>query len=219
MALAANALLSVEELKEYLSPSATKTDLDPSLEACINRVSSLIEDALNRKLVSQGSITEYHSIEAGGSNIWTSQYPIVSVTSVHESSAMTYDATTLLTETTNYIVSKPSGRLIRVSNSSPDIWLAGFRAVRIIYLAGYRSPAGAPSAAGGLPQRIVDAALKVAAKLWAEQERGLWGLSGQSDGAGNWTRFEAAALSNDILQNLLGDRRPSYGASTWEIDS
>lgn len=220
MALTANALVTVEELKDYLSPGTGGVSHDDRVGLVIGRACALIEQEVGRDLVSRGSITEYHTVWALDSEIRLSQWPTISVTTVHEDPDRTYGADTLLVVNTDYIISKPLGKLIRISEAGgcPIEWDASWRAVKVVHAGGYATTTGTPTGALEVPPDLKEVALKVCAKLWSEAMRQQWGISGASDAAGNWTRFESGAISKDIREQLSPYRRWGHG-ETWERDA
>jgi hypothetical protein len=219
MGLSATALLTVAELKDYVSPGATGAANDTRLELVINRASALLDRALERELVTRGNITEYHTVRPGECSLRLSQWPTIAVTSVYEDSSRAFAAASLLTVTTDYIVSAPEGRLIRVLSAQPTSWRTGWRVIKVVHSAGYLKTDATPVGALAVPDDLKDAALKLAAKLWMESTRQQWGVSGMSDNAGNWTRLEATALSKDILAQIAPFNRYGFGDHTWERDA
>src|SRR5262245_27697094 len=84
------ALISLEEYKEYRKVPGDGRD--PVIERAINRASEAIEGRLDRQVVIRdetNGITDYHSMAAGGSPIYTEklytlEWPIRQVLSIHE---------------------------------------------------------------------------------------------------------------------------------------
>ena len=58
-----------------------------------------IEAILNRKLVSRGTITEFHTFRKWSSKLYLNQFPVIDVASVHEDESRVYGAESLLVET------------------------------------------------------------------------------------------------------------------------
>lgn len=214
MALSPYSLMSLDELKSSLSISGNSRD--DALEAILNRVTDEIEDFLDRQLVTRGSLTEYHTMSACGADVYSSglrtrDWPILTVTSIHEDTALprTYGAAALLVVGTHYEIIKDARprSLIRRLNGGAGLlwdWATGHRAIKIVYTAGY--------AADAVPERIKAQALRYASILWEEQKRGGYGMSGQTDALGNFTRFAMPQLSPEMKSALTNDRRNSF----WE---
>ncbi len=206
MAISDYALVSVPEFKDHSAIQGPGKDT--TLENIINRVSDEIEQYLDRQIVTRGELTEYHGLRnsAGAvfaSDLRTLEWPIISVTTVHEDTAWprTYGASYLLTDATEYETVKPTGIIRRLNTSfGPTYWNTGHRAVQVILNAGYANTAA-------VPERIKAQALRYATLVWAETQRDQHGVSGASDSLGNWTRFSAAKLTDDMMAALTSERR------------
>lgn len=211
MAVSTYALISLAELKEHVG--APGTGKDTALEGIVDRVSDEIERHLRRQIVTRGALTEYHTLLAQGSEvvrseIRTLEWPIITVTSVHEDTATprTYGAAALLVENTGYEVVKPKGLIRRIDGlGTLKNWSTGHRAVKVVYSAGYATTATVPAT-------LKSVALRYAALLWGEEKRGDFGISGASDQLGNYTRFAAAQLTPEMKAALAPEARRSF----WE---
>jgi len=193
MALITGALLTAEQ---FIGVLGADSGAEASrIEDVINAASLMIENYCERQFVTRGALTEYHS-PLGPWTLYSKQYPIISVTSIHETLTRTYDATTLLVENTDYVIeSSDEGKIIRVAGltSGPMAWAIGYRTVKLIYAAGYKSPTGG-AAGAALPDDLVAIARRLCARMWKEQERRQWDVQSQSDAAGNFQRFGPAML-------------------------
>lgn len=218
--LSTYSLLSLDDLKENLSVSGPGKDA--VLESILNRVTDEIEDYLGRQIVTRTTLvvgtrlTEYHSMSTTDADLRTLEWPIITAFTVHEDITLppAYGASALLVEGTGYQVVKaarPRSIIRRLSSGWPYPWLTGHRAIRIVYSAGYADTAS-------VPERIKAVALRYAALLWDEHKRGAYGVSGQSDGLGNYTRFAAPQLSADMKDALVNERRVSFD-ETGERDT
>jgi len=217
VSLSASALVTLAEVKQHLGIPAGAEAKSPLLEEIANRASDAVAEYLDRQLINVASITEYHSLRtpAGqpvvSSVLQTRQWPIVTVTSVHESTGWprTYGASELLVADTDYTVSKPAGKLYRLESSIAN-WATGFRTVKVVYTAGYTQAT--------VPARIKAVVLRLCAVMWAEVDRALFGVSTQSDQLGNFTRFAPARLTDDMKADLVAERR-SRLYDTGEVDA
>lgn len=206
MALSLYALVSLEELKDHIG--AGGTGKDAVLEGIIDRVTDEIEQYLGRQIVTRGSMTEYHTFDGSTCELRPLERPITTVTTIHEDTASprTYGASALLVSGTDYEAIKPSGVIRRINGTgSLRAWAVGYRAIKLVYAAGYATTAAVPA-------RIKGQALRYAALVWDEQKRGAFGVSGASDALGNYTRFAAASLNREMQQALAPERR----WSSWE---
>lgn len=216
--LSAYALLSLDELKDHVGAAGQAKDA--SIEAIINRVTDEIESYLGRWLVcptgdaTRGALTEFHTMRTDGlpvvsSDLRTLEWPLRTVTSVHEDSAVprAYGAGALLTAGTDYEVIKPRGIIRRISGAgSLSTWNTAHRAIKVIYLPGYATPADVPA-------RIKAVALRYAALVWDEQKRQSFGVSGASDTLGNYTRFAPAQLTPEMQASIASERRWAFWSS------
>lgn len=212
MSLSTYALISLQELKDHVGAAGTAKDAQ--LEAIIERVTDEIEAFIGRQIVTRGTLTEYHTMQAQGSPVQTPdlrplEWPIISVTSVHEDTATprTYGASALLVAGTGYEVVKPRGLIRRLDGGAgiPRAWSTGHRAVKLVYSAGYADTTA-------VPPRIKSVALRYAALVWDETKRQAFGVSGASDALGNYTRFAPAQLTDDMKAALTPERR----LTVWE---
>ncbi len=217
---AANALVTVDEVKAYLFPTGgVGTTEDVRLQRIINRASQIIEAYLGRELIVRKAgtpaadvpIVEYHSVYDERFELYLSEWPLISVASVYEDTARVYGSDCLLTVNTDYIVSSRTGKLLRVFDSGgATAWVTGFRTIKVTYTAGYVN-------AAALPAHLADAALDLCARMFKEAQRAQWGVSSASDAAGNWTRFGQERLPEALRDVLDPERRP-VGEHTWERD-
>lgn len=211
MALSSYALVTLDELKNHIGAGGSAKDA--VLEEIINRVTDEIESYLDRQIVTRGTLTEFHTLRADGipvdtSELRTLEWPILTVTSVHEDTGTprTYGAGALLVSDTDYQTIKPGGLLRRISGlGTPAMWDTGLRAIKVVYTAGYAS--------GSVPARIKSIALRYAALVWDEQRRGAFGVSGAADALGNYTRFAPAMLTKDMRDTLASEKRSAVWVS------
>jgi len=210
--LAANALVTAAEYATFAGGTVSLTD-QPKIEAAISRASDLIQGYLGRRLIlGAADYTEYHSLDRGDSELYLGDWPISSVTSVHEDTTRAYGATALLVEGTDYIVSKPGGKLIRIAGATSGkcSWALGFRAIKVLFKAGW--------AIADVPMRFKDACLHLTAILWREREQKTYGVSGQTADGTNFSRVTVSHLPAYIREQLDAERAPNFSLA-WERDS
>ena len=215
MSVSTYSLLSVDELKDHLQVSGSGKDR--VLELILNRVTDEIEEYLGRQIVTRTTadpltrLTEYHTMPAETCELKTLEWPIITVTTVHEDITMprAYGAAALLVAGTDYeivINAKPRSVIRRIYYPGlVSQWLTGHRAIKVVYSAGYADTAS-------VPERIKAVATRYAALIWDEHKRGAYGVSGQADGMGNYTRFASPQLTDDMKASLVNERRNSF----WE---
>lgn len=219
MALWAYALRTVAQVKSALALQGN--GIDPLIEECVNEASELVEAAWGRHIVSRGSLTEYHPrdpvslvTEPGctpcyptsrpRAAFFVNEWPIVSVTSVHEDAARAYGAATQLVENTDFIVTKPSGKLTRVSGASPRSWLWSWRAIKVVYIGGYKDTAGTVSSAEAVPPRVLRVFDELVAWMIRQRSKGEVGLQSISNEAGSRS-FSGPAYVTDIMRAALAE--------------
>lgn len=83
-------------------------------------------------------------------------WPVVSVTSIHDSPARLWDATTLVSSSAYEVEDGPSGR-VRLFSTASHAWGTGRRSIRVVYTAGYASaPPALASALVMLTRHLYD---------------------------------------------------------------
>jgi hypothetical protein len=202
--LSTYSLLTYDEVCRAIgqsTPGPTSGDVWEDLLDVAERTSTMIENYLERHLVTRGALTEYHT--AGGSDpcrLFARQWPFITITTINEGSivAGTWTSSYLLVAA-DY-VTEVDNVIVRLSGSDPTPWMEGFRRVRLVYQAGYASTAV-------IPQHIKDVAAKLASRVWAEKKRGQAGAQSVSDGMGSVTRFLPAELLTMERQALASERR------------
>lgn len=209
--LSAYALADENDLELWLGENLGT----PRAEAILNQSSALVENYLGRHIITRGSITEYHSFHADDSDLYTRQWPIISVASVHEDLNREYNAADLLTVNTDYILVSPLGKLQRIISSTggEQSWLNGFRAIKVVYQAGYADR-------DAVPEAIKDVALRHAVEVAKDIIRKNQGLSEVADQTGRFVRFGPTILTSGMKADLAFYRRfPGGAGMTYELDN
>lgn len=209
MALSEYALVSTEEAKLRLQ--VTGPQKAALIDQIVNRASELVEQFFDRQIVTRGEVTEYHNPVAGMMKLYTLDRPVISISSIHESTAWprVYDADSALTADEDYQLLSTRGVLRRIGSGGPRCWAPGIRTVRLVGSFGYQNTAA-------VPERIKAPTLELCALFWAEATRGQDGISGASDEHGNWSRFSAAGITPEIEKKLAGEQRVHEGLETAE---
>jgi hypothetical protein len=204
----ANDLISFAEAQDWIDAGSLhkKRDL---VESIIWGASQVIEDYLGRNLVTRGAITEYHWLKSAEWELYLSQFPTITVTSVHEDSSRGYGASYLLTADTDYVVDSATGRLIRTSSatSGTTSWMTGFEAVKVVYTAGYATTASIPAA-------IKDVCKRHVREIYSEVTRKLGGISDVSDAMGTIKRYGPPMLTSGMRRDLFKYRQLEF-SHTW----
>jgi hypothetical protein len=204
------ALADESDLEDWLGEGLST----PLAESILNQSSALIENYLGRHIITRGSITEYHSFHAADSDLYTRQWPLISVASVHEDLNREYNADDLLTVNTDYIVVGPPGKLQRIISSTggEQSWLLGFRAIKVIYQAGYADR-------DAVPEAIKDVALRHAVSVAKDITRKNQDLSEVTDAMGRFVRFGPTMLTSGMKADLAHYRRYTGMGVTYELDN
>jgi len=201
-------LATLADLKLQLLIAPGDPGRDTTLAALLDRVSRIIERFCNRNLIKRAAYTEYHTLDESRSRIWTLDFPIVAITSIHESTDQTYDSTTLLVDSTDYVAHKGEGRITRVSGSSRISWDAGFeRSIKLIYTAGYDDDANTKT---NIPDDVQDVCLRLAAIGYREIEEKLQGLSERTAVGGAQIRGLTRELSSAHLTESMQDQLQAF---------
>ena len=211
MALSSYALIDLPTLKSYKGVEGTGED--DRLISAINAASAWIETATERHFVTRGAVTEYHSLDKWGIHTITlSQSPIITLTSVHEStgSPRVYDATSILTTATDYLAVSNVDRaqIRRLSSSDLTDWAVGYRCIQVIYSYGYASTAT-------IPADLAFLATYLAYSIYKEADRGWHGMVSVSDAQGSVTRL-GRHLPPEMKAVLDGYTRVMF-ERTWEV--
>ncbi len=201
------ALISPDEWRDRWT--AGGNDQAPNIEAAVLAATYAIEKRCDRLFVSRGPITEYHSIHDNLREIYLGQWPYITLTTVHESTATppVYDATTLLTSGTGYQAVKPD-RLRRLSAGGPTCWARGSRVAQVVYTAGYADTASVPA-------DLKQVCFVIAASMFAEADKKRFGVSSMTDGSGAYQRF--VGYFTPALDEMLDDYKRRDMHRTWEL--
>jgi len=207
MALSSYALVTLAEFRAYVGAQGASED--SALEASINRATAWIEDQTSRKFITRGEVGEYHTVRPDEHTIQLGEWPLISVTSVHESTTTprAYDAASILTVATEYQAVNERGLIRRLSSSNLTWWARGYRAIKVLYDYGYATSTV-------IPDDLKMLCLFVAASMFKESDRARWGLSSVTDAQGSVTRF-LGYLPPDMKAHLLAYQRVEF-ERTWE---
>jgi hypothetical protein len=242
MALWTYALRTVAQVKTSLP--LTGSGIDTLIEDCINEASAMVEDAWGRQIVSRGSLTEFHPrdptavlvsappliygydplLPASPSRpaLYVNEWPIVSVTTVNEDSSRTYGGASLLAANTDYIVNNPVGKLTRVAGSLPRSWVWSWRAVKVVYIAGYQRSDGSIVGADAVPNGILGVFDDLVAWMISHRNKSEQGRASISDELGSRTFWAGPPMITDGMHDRLaaaGALRASLRGITGERDS
>jgi len=207
--LSSYALINEAEAERYIDEGLLTAKLE-LVRTAINQSSAIVEDYLCRVLVTRGTITEYHWLRSGYSEIYLRYWPVISLTSAHEDSGREYGDSEKLTENTDFIVVSEEGKLIRTASATlgTTAWLTGFEAIKVLYTAGYATTAVVPSA-------IKDVCMRHVAEIYHEVTRKEANYESVSGDMGTFRRIGPAMLTSGMKRDLDPYRERSFGGKTW----
>ena len=121
-------LINLDEYKIYATIKSV--EYDAKITSIITYVSSLIRTYCGRNLIIEAPIVEYY--EGGASNLYTKEFPLVSVTSIGRSED--YGQTfTPLVEFTDYVISKSKDQIFIITEDLVELP----NKYKITYIGGY----------------------------------------------------------------------------------
>lgn len=199
MAVNANiALISLDDAEDLLKISnsnATETEI---LEALIDQVSAMINRYCGRQFISR-SWTEYYN-GRGQAELILRNFPIVSITSLYNSTNLReWTSTYLVDVSANVLVKKDQG-IIRLWNNEHS-FLSGEENIKIVYTAGY--------AVADVPQDLKFAARKWVAKLYKDYNAGIHNIQSQTIGE-NTTTYSVVKVPDEVKGHLDRFKVRSY---------
>jgi len=141
----------------------TTSDHDAEILRLIPVVDGFIDAYCNRVL-EQATVTEYHSTRAGQTTLRLRQYPVASITSLHDDVVRVYGADTLLAAS-DYVLTDPKAGIVQLDGITFD---EGLNNVKAVYPGGFAS---------GTKERALleQAAIEL---LWLARDKGDKGLLG-----------------------------------------
>lgn len=125
-----DALCSKDNVKDFIGISNFNPTDETLIENLIDRVTDMFERYCRRKF-KQATYTEYHSPQSRDDKIFPKNYPINSVTSIHDDPDRAYGSDTLITASEYGIVDDVYVEWIDGAFSG------GTNSVKIIYSGGY----------------------------------------------------------------------------------
>ena len=172
-------LTTLAKVKEFLGIGDTATDA--VLTTLVSQVSAAVE-AHCRRTFADTNYTEHHDGDLAR-EIPLRQYPIISITSVHEDPARTFAASALISSD-DYTFNGPSGILL-IDYRLPR----GNRNVKVVYRAGYAT----------LPPDVVLATNAWVGAIYNRRKSG----GSMSESLGNFsTSYEVGPMPADVAKML-----------------
>lgn len=121
--------ITVQEVKDFLGE--TNTDHDTLFQSLINRVEAMVEADKLQKNIGSSTFTAY--FDGDGSNkVLLEEYPIISVTSVHDDTDRVFGADTLI-DSDDIVVYPDEGMLVYDGGT----FTIGNSNIKVVYQAGH----------------------------------------------------------------------------------
>lgn len=181
------ALTTTANVKSYLA--ITESTHDTILGTLVTQAEKMIFSYLGKNIES-AVYTEYYDGD-GSDELHVDQYPIISVTSIHNDTERVFGSDTLI-DSDNYVIYENEG-IIRLFNDESSFTI-GKRNIKIIYTAGYAS----------VPSDITLAANKLVAHLF--NRRGADGHTQETLGSYS-TSYDKLGIPQDVKLMLDAYRR------------
>lgn len=172
--------------------NVTASDHDAEILRLIPAVDAFVESYCNRVL-EQATVTEYHSGRSGQSLLRLRQYPVASITSLHDDVDRIYGADTLIVST-DYVLTDPTAGLVQLDGFTFE---EGLNNIKIVYVGGW--------AAGTKERALLEqAAIEL---VWLARDKGdkaLLGLQSRSiaDGRVDTFNMDWPAGVKEILDRM-----------------
>jgi uncharacterized phiE125 gp8 family phage protein len=124
-------LTTLAKVKEQLDIPTEETGDDSLLTRLITVADTFVENYCRRYFEAQ-DLTEYHRGKGGETVLKLNEYPVNSVTSIHDDPDRSYGSTALI-DASYYVVDTKSG-IVRLDGVK---FQAGFDNIKVVYNAGY----------------------------------------------------------------------------------
>jgi len=147
------ALTTLARLKSHLQLVSTDTTKDVLFAETIERISAQIRDTAHRNF-DQATLTEYHDGDGSQINLVLREFPVASVTTLHDDPDRAYGASTLIAAA-DYVVDLTAG----IITLDGLVFAKGLQNIKVVYVGGYKV----------IPQDLELACLKLCAAEFIEQ--------------------------------------------------
>jgi hypothetical protein len=170
----------------------TASEHDAELLRLISAVDGFIGGYCNCAL-EQATVTEYHSGRSGQTTLRLRQYPVASITSLHDDVARSYGAATLLSPS-EYVLIDATAGLVQLDGRT---FQEGLNNIKAVYVGGF--------ATGSIERKLLEqAAIEL---IWLARDKGdkaLLGLQSRSIADGRIDTFQTdwPAGVRDILDRF-----------------
>jgi len=157
-------LTTLANAKEFLKIPVSETEDDSILNRIITAADAFVKNYCGRVLEA-ADLTELHSTTKGQVVLVLDEYPVNSVTSLHDDPERAFGADTLIA-TTDYVVDKAEG-IIRLDGV---YFAGGLQNVQVVYNAGYTT----------VPADLEQATLELVAQKYHSYDKIRQGIESRS---------------------------------------
>lgn len=185
-------LSSLANIKEYLGIPTGTTEDDALLGSLLTRVQDFVRSYLGRTITDEGTITEHHD-GLGKPYILLKEYPILTLTSVHDDPDRQFGSSSLIASTD--LIQETELGIIRRKFEVP--FQDYKKNVQVVYTGGYATVPGA------VEQAVIEL---VASKY---KKRGRIGIQSRSLKDGSRTFFSSRDFTTEQKSLLAPFRRES----------
>jgi hypothetical protein len=157
---------TVGEVEEFAGLAGTDSSTTNFISNLLTRTTKIIQEYLGRNIFQQ-TLTEYHSGDGKARYLIAREYPIISVTSIHDDPDRVFGSDSLLDSSEDYIIAgdgetENPGVIIRRDGAH---FLLGDRNVKLVYVAGY--------ATDDIPASIKQAQIELVTYMYQNRGRNI----------------------------------------------
>lgn len=180
-----NALVSVDQAQAFLNDT---TDANTVIITFWINAASRFCNEQTRRLLKSRTLTEYYSGD-GTKTLFTRQYPITTLTSVHDDLDRSYGSDTALD--TDDLALLPQDVAYKIVYDG-GIFNRGIKNLKVVYVAGYTT----------VPYDLQEACLEIIAYWYKNHKEGRFGLTSRNigDGSINIETTEIPKSAYTVLQ-------------------
>lgn len=207
MALNTNALVSLQDMKDWLG--LTITDYDIKLETYINAASENIANLLDRKLDRKEYVENYDGVRSNRINLW--HYPADKPSSIIVSSNWDFSTETPL-DVVNYTITRDSVVVYKSGTFG-----RGNQSIQVTYKAGYNTPNSVLQDGEDLPADIRMATILYVNWLWGRDKNGTIGYESKSKQSQN-TKY-VQGIPQEISDLIMRHKRSEFTGDHAQFDT
>jgi len=182
------ALIDKDDINVELNKDDDNIDRDALLDALCDAVQSIFEDLSNRVLTS-ATFTEYHSCDRYCNKLFLKNYPIASITTIHDDPDWDYASGSLISSD-DYTFNSLSGTV-----HYNGYFYQGSNSVKVVYIAGYSVTT--------LPKSIKETMIRQVSHWFEQAKNSSWAISSQTDPTGGSSIQAFTQLKDNLLPDFV----------------